>query len=845
MLKFKKLLCKFFSLLVILSIISSFTFADASVPSDIIRFSDKNLEQAVRDKLSLPLGDILKSKVAGVTSLDLSSKDIKDISPLQFFTGLKVLKLDSNQITDISSLSTLTNMEELHLDSNQITDISALSSMSNLQILYLQYNQVKDIHALTDLIKLKKIFLGTNLITDISPLGKQSDLEWLYLGDNRIEDIRPISNLTKLQFLELGSNRISDISSLSTLKELIFLNICSTDISDISSLKDMTNLWSLWAFDSKIKDISPLSGKPNLIEAYLQRNEITGDIGTLENLPMLSTLNLSNNYIEGISSLGALKELTSLNLEFNKISDISKMSGLTGLQKLNLSNNNIKDINALAELPNLTELDISDTKMKDIRPLNKLTNLTKLNLGFNEISDITPLSSLKNLEELDLTENEVSNISALSSTRSLRILELTRNKVSDLKPLSKLQSMQELSLVDNKIEDIRPLSELSTLSGLWIDGNRIKDYTPLKSLYDESLSQRDFLFDGIYVNGKAIQRGEPLTIIQGVSIAAIRDISEELGAEVLWEGKKGTITVHKKADRIIFTLGSNIVTVNGKKEKLPIAVKFESGKTYVPVRFLSEKLRAKVEWNKATKTVEITGNYSEENKTTRILFLGNSMTYSNHMPGMIEKIAESMGKNVKCDITPLSSGNSLKNTWEDGVTRKLIAKGNWDYVSLQDIPGYPVNNREQYNKYVRLFDADIDKAGAKTVIYNCNDTRGADGLLRANSEILKYNSEKLISDQIGGLHVPAAMSWINMSEKDPGAGKELYSDGLHPSQMGAYLIACVYYASIFNESPEGASAKFTVIPQGTDTKVDFDLSNRPELVKLLQKTAWETVQKYR
>jgi hypothetical protein len=30
-------------------------------------------------------------------------------------------------------------------------------------------------------------------------------------------------------------------------------------------------------------------------------------------------------------------------------------------------------------------------------------------------------------------------------------------------------------------------------------------------------------------------------------------------------------------------------------------------------------------------------------------------------------------------------------------------------------------------------------------------------------------------------------------------------DGIHPTQAGTYLAACVFYASIFRQSPEGLS----------------------------------------
>jgi Leucine-rich repeat (LRR) protein len=75
-----------------------------------------------------------------VTELDLSGKDISDISALSLLTKLKVLYLVRNNISDISALSGLTNLESLYLVGNNISNISALSGLSNLEYLFLAAN---------------------------------------------------------------------------------------------------------------------------------------------------------------------------------------------------------------------------------------------------------------------------------------------------------------------------------------------------------------------------------------------------------------------------------------------------------------------------------------------------------------------------------------------------------------------------------------------------------------------------------------------------------------------------------------------------------------------------------
>ena len=68
---------------------------------------------------------------------------------------------------------------------------------------------------------------------------------------------------------------------------------------------------------------------------------------------------------------------------------------------------------------------------------------------------------------------------------------------------------------------------------------------------------------------------------------------------------------------------------------------------------------------------------------------------------------------------------------------------------------------------------------------------------------------------------------------DPGF--ELYHrDGRHASPVGSYLTACVFYAVVFNTSPEGLPGSFYL-----KGKMWVDLEK--DRASLLQKVAWETV----
>jgi hypothetical protein len=59
-----------------------------------------------------------------------------------------------------------------------------------------------------------------------------------------------------------------------------------------------------------------------------------------------------------------------------------------------------------------------------------------------------------------------------------------------------------------------------------------------------------------------------------------------------------------------------------------------------------------------------------------------------------------------------------------------------------------------------------------------------------------------IADELDAIVAPAGIAWQNSLAQEP--GPDLWQgDGIHPSVAGTYLSACVFYAVIFQQSPEG------------------------------------------
>lgn len=83
---------------------------------------------------------------------------------------------------------------------------------------------------------------------------------------------------------------------------------------------------------------------------------------------------------------------------------------------------------------------------------------------------------------------------------------------------------------------------------------------------------------------------------QGRTLVPLRFISNVLGADVKWNGTNKTITI-KGNSTIVLTEGSKTVTVNGTSSQLEVAPVTVKGTTFVPLRFVNEKLGGKVSYD--------------------------------------------------------------------------------------------------------------------------------------------------------------------------------------------------------------------------------------------------------
>ncbi len=113
------------------------------------------------------------------------------------------------------------------------------------------------------------------------------------------------------------------------------------------------------------------------------------------------------------------------------------------------------------------------------------------------------------------------------------------------------------------------------------------------------------------VNGIEMDcKGTPFVSSAGRSLVPFRFLGESIGAEVGYTtGESGaveTVSYIMGGSIIILTIGSKIADVNGKQIELDEGPMIREGRTYVPLRFVTEALGVKVEWDSLTRSAKIT-----------------------------------------------------------------------------------------------------------------------------------------------------------------------------------------------------------------------------------------------
>lgn len=183
----------------------------------------------------------------------------------------------------------------------------------------------------------------------------------------------------------------------------------------------------------------------------------------------------------------------------------------------------------------------------------------------------------------------------------------------------------------------------------------------------------------------------------------------------------------------------------------------------------------------------------------RILFVGNSFTARNKLPGLLAGLAKERGVTLQHKLIT-AGGASLRQHLNSGAVAAALESAAYDVVVLQEQSTLPGKNAKRMHENIRDMHDLVTSAGAKTALYmtwaRLNQPDGQAAITTAYASI---------AAELGGTLVPVGMVWERfLRSHDKPALHD--ADGSHPSAAGSYLAACVFLIALLQKDPVGIEA---------------------------------------
>lgn len=175
---------------------------------------------------------------------------------------------------------------------------------------------------------------------------------------------------------------------------------------------------------------------------------------------------------------------------------------------------------------------------------------------------------------------------------------------------------------------------------------------------------------------------------------------------------------------------------------------------------------------------------------TTILFIGNSLTYTNNLPQLLEKTAKRKGMSVKTKLIA-HPNYAILDHWNDGVVQKEIASKNYDYVIIQQGPSSQVFGKSILLDYGKRYSELCKENNTKLCYFMVWPSRTYystfDKVIKNHTEAAQLNDAILL---------PVGEVW--KTHFDTTKNFDYYSsDGFHPSIKGSQVAAEIIFKYLF------------------------------------------------
>lgn len=427
----------------------------------------------------LPDGKVQTSNIATITSLDVSSSNITDLTGIEDFVSLSQLYVMSNKLTtlDLSknpeltiircdanytitslNLSNNPKLNYLYCGDNKITSLD-LSNLPELIELYCNSNQLSSLN-LSANTKLENLYAYSNLLTALD-LSKNTALINLYCYENmRLETLN----------LQNGNNNLIQKIALKSTPSLycFVVDDIAYSTTNWSSFKDANVNFTLTCQapeyilipDPEFEKSLLTSSVDGVVDGKVLKSKVLAAERLYVNLGTVTDLT-------GIESFTNLKSLEFTNGANSKITKID-LSPYKELNDFTCRSNNFTEINVSQNLK-LKELSLNNNKLTKIDVTSNLA-LEKLSISINKISELN-VTNNKALKSLSCSDNPLAVID-VSQNIALQGLDCLDTEIKSL-DVTNNPALQFLNIERNDLK-ILDVSKNLQLTSLNCDQNQLK-----------------------------------------------------------------------------------------------------------------------------------------------------------------------------------------------------------------------------------------------------------------------------------------------------------------------------------------------------------------------------------
>lgn len=172
-----------------------------------------------------------------------------------------------------------------------------------------------------------------------------------------------------------------------------------------------------------------------------------------------------------------------------------------------------------------------------------------------------------------------------------------------------------------------------------------------------------------------------------------------------------------------------------------------------------------------------------------VLFVGNSLSYTNHLPGIVGELAKQAGRDFRYEEQCFPD-YSLEDHLLGSALKTLLETGHYDFIVAQQGPSALPESQVVLHRDAARLAALCQKNGAQLALYTVWPAQSR--LFDLDNVVASYTTA---AQKTGALLCPAGLAWKMAWQTD--ATLPLYGpDRFHPSMMGSVLAGLTIYGAL-------------------------------------------------